>query len=53
MKCKCIKSDPLEWMKIGKIYNILLIDNCYFIESVGFAVSEELFKELFEPIEPK
>jgi hypothetical protein len=50
MKCKCIKADPLGWLKVGHIYSLYKTHNVYMIEGKGFAVNPDSFKEMFEPI---
>lgn len=51
MLCKCIKSDPLGWLEVGKTYSLYKKCNIYFVEGEGFAVSPESFDEMFEEIE--
>ena len=50
MKCRCIKSDPMGWLKTGQTYNVYRTHNVYMVDGKGFAVSEESFKIMFEPI---
>ena len=50
MRCRCIKSDPMEWIEVGKTYDIRKVYNVYMVEGMGFAVSPESFKEMFEPV---
>ena len=50
MKYKCIKSDPLGWLKTGKVYEIRRMGNNYYAEGEGFAVSEDSMKEMFEQV---
>lgn len=52
MKYKCIKSDPLGWIRKGKVYEIRRMNNKYYVEGEGIAVSEDNMKEMFEPIDP-
>lgn len=47
MKCKCIKADPLGWLKVGDTYDIYKKENVYIIEGYGFAVSHQSFEEMF------
>ena len=50
MKCRCIKSDPMEWIEVGKNYDIRKVYNVYMVEGKGFAVSPDSFKEMFEQV---
>lgn len=50
MKYKCIKSDPLGWIETGKVYELRRMGNNYYVEGEGFAVSEDIMKEMFEPV---
>ena len=53
MKYQCIKSDPLRWIKTGKVYNIRRMGHNYYVEGEGLAVSESNMKEMFKPIVPR
>ena len=50
MTAKCIKSDPLKWLTVGEVYQIDIVRGTYCILNMGFALSEENFKEMFEVI---
>ena len=50
MRAKCIKADPLEWLTVGAVYQIDIINGVYCMQSIGFAVNEQNFKEMFEVI---
>lgn len=53
MKYKCIKSDPLGWIKAGRVYNLRHMNSKYYIEGKGIAISEANMKEMFKPIVTK
>lgn len=46
MKAKCVKSDPLEWVKVGEIYNYTIYNGVYLINGLGF--SQANFNKSFE-----
>lgn len=48
MKAKCIKSDPLQWLEIGKEYECIERYNKVHILGIGMVVSKEIFNEHFE-----
>lgn len=53
MKYKCIKSDPLGWIKAGRVYNLRRMNSKYYIEGKGIAISEANMKEMFVPMVPR
>lgn len=50
MKAKCIKSDPLGWIEIGKVYDYVVKNGVYLITGTGFGVSKPNFQEMFAPV---
>lgn len=47
MKAKCIKTDPLQALVVGKDYEIEPINGKFFIVEINLALSEERFNEHF------
>ena len=48
MKAKCIKSDPLGFLTVGKVYECKRIVNNVLICGTGHAMSIDNFNEMFE-----
>ena len=50
MKAMCVKSDPLGWIQVGKVYDYVVKNGVYLITGTGFGLSKPNFKEMFATV---
>ena len=47
MIATCIKADPLQWLEVGRDYEIVQINGKFFVPEINLAMSEEIFRQHF------
>ena len=52
MKAKCVKTDPLEFLEVGKTYELIELGQNHIVKGLGLALSKTKFEELFSPLNP-